>query len=73
MGAVVGAAVDGLCRFRTLPRAEVHVHLEGCFEADLLAQWAGRFGEPMPRPRERLNDRYLAMCSAFRAPAMGRQ
>jgi adenosine deaminase len=43
-----------LHRLRTLPRAEVHVHLEGCFEAALLAQWATRFGEPLPRPRERL-------------------
>lgn len=41
-------------RLRTLPRAEVHVHLEGCFEAALLAQWADRFGEPLPRPMERL-------------------
>ena len=43
-----------LDRLRTLPRAEVHVHLEGCFEAALLAQWADRFGEPLPRPMERL-------------------
>ena len=43
-----------LDRLRTLPRAEVHVHLEGCFEAALLAQWADRFGEPLPRPTERL-------------------
>lgn len=41
-------------RLKTLPRAEVHVHLEGCFEAAMLAQWATRFGEPLPRPRERL-------------------
>jgi adenosine deaminase len=43
-----------LDRLRTLPRAEVHVHLEGCFDAALLEQWARRFGEPLPRPRERL-------------------
>jgi len=43
-----------LARLRTLPRAEVHVHLEGCFEASMLEQWAGRFKEPIPRPRERL-------------------
>lgn len=41
-------------RLRALPKAEVHVHLEGCFEASLLAQWAHKFGEPMPRPRESL-------------------
>jgi adenosine deaminase len=38
-------------RLRALPKAEVHVHLEGCFSADLLEQWASKFGEPMPRPR----------------------
>jgi adenosine deaminase len=32
----------------------VHVHLEGCFEAALLAQWARRHREDMPRPPERL-------------------
>ncbi|HYN60318.1 MAG TPA: adenosine deaminase [Rubrivivax sp.] len=41
-------------RLRTLPKAEVHVHLEGCFNALLLEQWARKFGEPMPRPRESL-------------------
>jgi adenosine deaminase len=41
-------------RLRALPKAEVHVHLEGCFSADLLEQWAIKFGEPMPRPRESL-------------------
>ena len=41
-------------RLRALPKAEVHVHLEGCFDAALLAQWAAKFGEPMPRPRESL-------------------
>lgn len=43
-----------LTRLRALPRAEVHVHLEGCFEAAMLEQWAMRFNSPMPRPRERL-------------------
>ena len=43
-----------LARLRTLPRAEVHVHLEGCFEAPLLEQWARRHAEPLPRPVERL-------------------
>ncbi len=41
-------------RLRALPKAEVHVHLEGCFEASLLEQWAIKFGETMPRPRESL-------------------
>jgi len=41
-------------RLRALPKAEVHVHLEGCFEAVLLEQWSRKFGEPMPRPRESL-------------------
>ena len=41
-------------RLRALPKAEVHVHLEGCFEASLLEQWANKFGEPMPRSREQL-------------------
>ena len=30
------------------------MHLEGCFEAEILAQWAARFNAPMPRPMERL-------------------
>jgi adenosine deaminase len=41
-------------RLRALPKAEVHVHLEGCFEASMLEQWANKFGEAMPRPREHL-------------------
>jgi adenosine deaminase len=41
-------------RLLALPKAEVHVHLEGCFDAALLEQWARKFGEPMPRPRESL-------------------
>ena len=41
-------------RLRSLPKAEVHAHLEGCFEPAVLAQWAAQAGVPMPRPRERL-------------------
>ncbi len=41
-------------RMRALPKAEVHVHLEGCFEAQVLEQWAVQARVPMPRPRERL-------------------
>ena len=45
---------DRLERLRALPKAEVHVHLEGCFDPLLLEQWARRQGVAMPRPRERL-------------------
>ena len=41
-------------RSRTLPKAEVHVHLEGCFDADTLERWAGEAGVPMPRPKDSL-------------------
>lgn len=45
---------DPLARLRALPKAEIHVHLEGCFEPSLLESWARQAGVPMPRPRERL-------------------
>jgi adenosine deaminase len=48
-----GRSSDAL---RGLPKAEVHVHLEGCFEPTTLEQWAGEAGVPMPRPRDRLFD-----------------
>ena len=41
---------------RLLPKAEVHVHLEGCFEPATLEQWAGEAGISMPRPRDKLFD-----------------
>src|SRR6266571_1590668 len=41
-------------RLRALPKAEVHVHLEGCFEPMVLEHWATQAGVPMPRARERL-------------------
>lgn len=47
-------AAANLDRLKSLPRAEVHVHLEGCLDIGQLEQWAHRFGEPLPRPRERL-------------------
>ncbi|MCU1396322.1 MAG: adenosine deaminase [Ilumatobacteraceae bacterium] len=37
-----------------LAKAEVHVHLEGCFSAAELALLAHGLGEPLPRPVERL-------------------
>jgi adenosine deaminase len=40
--------------FHALPKAEVHVHLEGCFEPATLERWASQAGVPMPRQRERL-------------------
>lgn len=43
-----------LDKWRSLPKAEVHVHLEGCFEPAVLERWAAEAGVPMPRPRERL-------------------
>jgi adenosine deaminase len=43
-----------LARLRALPKAEVHLHLEGCFDPALLEPWARAKGVAMPRPRERL-------------------
>lgn len=43
-----------LDRLRALPKAEVHAHLEGCFEPAVLEQWAIQAGVSMPRPRDRL-------------------
>ena len=48
------SAKPPLDRLRALPKAEVHAHLEGCFEPAVLAQWAAQAGVPMPRPRDRL-------------------
>jgi adenosine deaminase len=42
--------------FRALPKAEVHVHLEGCFEPADVEQLASAAGEPLPRPVEHLFD-----------------
>src|SRR4029453_13943238 len=47
-------AQSDIGRLRALPKAEVHVHLEGCFEAMVLEHWATQTGVPLPRPRERL-------------------
>lgn len=40
--------------FRALPKAEVHVHLEGTFEPETLEAWAHEAGVAMPKPREEL-------------------
>ena len=45
---------DDLEHLRTLPKAEVHLHLEGCFEASVIEQWASSEGIALPRPREDL-------------------
>jgi adenosine deaminase len=41
-------------RLKALPKAEVHLHLEGCFEAATIARWAGAEGLALPRPQEDL-------------------
>lgn len=46
-----GYAVE---RLRALPKAEVHLHLEGCFEPAIIEQWARLEGVALPRPREDL-------------------
>lgn len=48
------ARLSRLDRLRALPKAEVHAHLEGCFEPTVLEQWAAQANVAMPRPRERL-------------------
>jgi adenosine deaminase len=50
---VLGNSALGVA-LRSLPKAEVHVHLEGCFEPATLEQWSGEARVPMPRPREKL-------------------
>jgi adenosine deaminase len=41
-------------RLIALPKAEVHIHLEGCLELDDVRQLAAQAGEPLPRPPETL-------------------
>jgi adenosine deaminase len=48
------AAPSDLSRWQALPKAEVHVHLEGTFEPLQLERWAREAGVPMPRPTEDL-------------------
>ncbi len=40
--------------FISLPKAEVHIHLEGCFEVDDIVRLASESGEALPKPRDRL-------------------
>jgi adenosine deaminase len=37
-------------RLRALPKAEIHVHLEGCFSRDQILALAAAAGEPLPGP-----------------------
>lgn len=41
-------------RLHALPKAEVHLHLEGCFEAATIARWARAEGVVLPRAQEDL-------------------
>jgi len=38
----------------TLPKAEIHIHVEGCFDADELERLARKAAEPLPRTKEKL-------------------
>ncbi|MEO4042844.1 adenosine deaminase [Hoeflea sp. CAU 1731] len=42
--------------FSALPKAEIHIHLEGCFEPDDIAALAAEAGEELPRPPSELYD-----------------
>jgi adenosine deaminase len=39
---------------KSLPKAEVHVHLEGCFDVDTIERLAETAGERLPRPKHAL-------------------
>lgn len=41
-------------RLKSLPKAEVHLHLEGCFDAAVIERWARLEGIELPRSREDL-------------------
>jgi adenosine deaminase len=43
-------------RFLSLPKAEIHIHLEGCFESDEIVRLAEQNGAALLRPREQLLD-----------------
>ncbi|WP_158814652.1 adenosine deaminase [Methylocapsa sp. S129] len=40
--------------FQALPKAEVHIHLEGCLDLDEVVALAQEAGVPLPRPRAEL-------------------
>src|SRR5438477_2787720 len=46
--AMSGAGQPSEAAVRSMPKAEVHVHLEGCFEVSDLAEMAREAGEPLP-------------------------
>jgi adenosine deaminase len=48
--------VNGDAYITALPKAEVHVHLEGCFEPSDVELLARESGETLPRPAETLFD-----------------
>jgi adenosine deaminase len=50
---VIARAADRQ-RLLSLPKAEIHVHLEGCFERAQIVALAAEAGEPLPRPPEAL-------------------
>jgi adenosine deaminase len=52
---------------RALPKAEVHVHLEGCFEPSDVEQLASAAAEALPRPVEHLFDMTGLDLTAFLA------
>jgi adenosine deaminase len=39
---------------KTLPKAEIHIHLEGCFDADTIVALATENKVPLPRPESEL-------------------
>lgn len=45
---------DETARLKALPKAEVHLHLEGCFEATVIEHWARLAGVALPRTRKDL-------------------
>jgi adenosine deaminase len=41
-------------KFKSLPKAEIHIHLEGCFDAPVIQSLATEAGVPLPRPVDQL-------------------